>query len=149
MSDETPETPLTPQSAEPASNGKAHSADSDPSKLLQDPHRVIADTKLIGRAARRRWPVSRRVRKVVVNELETIVKNSVFELNKIAASKTLKELDELNAKREADEANQGRRPADVNITQTYIAMQNLPDDQLRAIAALREKVPLPAPDQQQ
>lgn len=68
--------------------------------LLADPHHTRADARMVAMAARRKWPVSRRVRALAVERLASVLEENPEDTVAIAAVKALATLDGINVRRE-------------------------------------------------
>ncbi len=74
-------------------------------ELLTDPHHIRSDARLVAMAARRRWPVRRTTRRLVVERLEAVVEQNADDSVAISAAKALAAIDGLNIKREQGPAS--------------------------------------------
>jgi hypothetical protein len=73
--------------------------------LLSDADCIRSDARLVAMAARRRWPVRRTTRRLVVERLEAVVEQNADDSVAISAAKALAAIDGLNIKREQGPAS--------------------------------------------
>jgi hypothetical protein len=78
--------------------------------LLSDPDCMRSDARLVEMAARRRWPVRKATRRLVVERLESVVERNQDDAVAISAARALAAIDGLNIKRE-----QGPPSSTVNV----------------------------------
>lgn len=70
---------------------------------------------MVSRAVRHGWPISDEVRKLVVDQMALVVKESDNDRNKIGAAKVLVSADSVNARREDAEREKEPASAQVNV----------------------------------
>ena len=67
---------------------------------LLDPHHERADVRLLERAIKERWPIDDKIRRLALGRVAVIAANSTQERNRIAATRVLVQMDQINAARE-------------------------------------------------
>ena len=97
---------------EPSKNGQSnHELEGIGGQPIVDSRTSVKDLRLLQRAARHKWPVKNHHRKLVVNQMEDILKNADDPRTVVAAARVLIAADSVNIHRETNEV--AERTADI------------------------------------